>query len=142
MASVFGSDRVPRIHDGGAEVALNDVIVTRDEAIPDIVQHISPINGHRTTIVRGYWWVFEVRMHFWKNGNATLMQTYLQEIGETDHRIKRFGVADDFIKDADNNDLYFTLVHVKPSFLTNSRDKDILVARWESNDYAGLDHNL
>jgi hypothetical protein len=141
MASVFGSNRVPAVHNGSAEVTLNNCIVLKDEPQPDIVVHQSPLNGHRTTIVRGYHWVFEVQLNFWKSASAAALKAWLEDVGETNHRIKRFG-DDDYLKKDGSTDCYFTLEFVRSSFLTQSRDKDVIFLRWTSNDYVQLDLHL
>ncbi len=141
MASHFGADRVPMIHHGAFDQDLDDCVVLIDEPVPDVVQHISPINGHRTTIVRGYHWIFEARLNFWKTGTLFDFEFWLSEVGETGHRIRRFG-DDDYIQSPAGADVFFTLVLAKPAFLTNSRDKDTLILRWESNDYVGIHNNV
>ncbi len=141
MASVFGSNRVPIVYNGSANVNLNNCVVIKDEPVPDIVRHISPLNGHRTTIVRGYHWVFEVKINFWKNASGPVLKGWLADVGQTDHKIKRF-TDDDFLKLDGSTDCEFTLEVVKSGFLTNSRDKDVIFMRWVSNDYVQLDLHL
>lgn len=143
MASVFGTNRVPRYHNGTSAIALDYAVVLKDEPEPDIITAISPINGHRSTVVKGYRWVFEIRINLWKEGasaNATLTQ-FLNDLGGTDHQIKRFGDAVDFMKNSSGN-VYFTLVKVQPGFLTQARQYDTVILRWESNDYIDLLEDL
>lgn len=143
MSSVFGINRVPRYDNGTSAYSLNYANVLVDEPEPDIIQIISPLTGHKSTMVRGYRWIFEVRINLWKEGasaNATLTQL-LTDLGGTDHQIKRFGDAADFMKNSSGN-VYFTLVKVQPGFLTQARQYDIVDCRWESNDYIDLLEDL
>lgn len=140
--SVFGTNRIPRYHDGTIGIAITNCVILKDEPEPDLLQIVSPITGHKSSVLKGYRWIFEVQVNLFKETSpSTTITRFLGDLGQTNHQIKRFGDASDYMKNASGN-VYFTLTKVQPAFLTQARQYDILILRWESNDYIDLSYDV
>lgn len=143
MASIFGSNRVPQLNftSPATTLTLSNCTIIKDEPEPVIISHESPLTGHKINIVKGHRWIIEFRVNLFKYTSTdakTLLTTLWDNLGDNDIHIKRFSDESDWMNDMDGNDAHFTLVEVRPAFLTQSRDKDILYIRLESNDLINL----
>ena len=144
MASVFGSNRVPVYFDGAGSVNIQFCTVVRDEPEYDINVLKDPLTGQKYTDVRGYRWIFEVRINLFKQTSPTptvALNALYGQVGETNHKIKRFN-DDSYVQIPGGGDAEFTLEEVRSAFLTQDRTKDICFARWVSNEYVDMSEHL
>jgi len=106
--------------------------------IYDTLTYQSPLNGIRTSFVRGYHWEYEVILHLYKLSSETARRTQMDKwlgwIGDNDFKIKTWGDAN-FIEEVDGVDAFFTLEEATPSYFSRRWTKDLCTLLFISNTY-------
>jgi hypothetical protein len=139
--SIFGS-KYPLIKRPG-QVAIDARYsrVVKDEPETAAVINKAEIGGARYSFVRGQRWIFEIEINLFKypDSGDLVFQRWIENLGATDFIIFRHYDGEPFT-DENGIEVFFTLVEVKPFYLTQGRKYDRLLLRFVSNDFVYMEN--
>lgn len=136
---IFGSGK-PKFVLGVTDHLLDYSMVT-GEFLPEEIEQVSVINGHREFIVKGDYAEFEVLVHLHKYANprAKFEELYACRGADVVFYPHREGEP---LKDGNGNNVLFHISAMVPGYLQNIVNYDILSIRFRSKDFVDLSNNV
>lgn len=137
---IFGTQAPKFIYDpagDNVEVLLDYIVVLKDEEERDKIIHESVFTGHRELIIKGYYWIYECRLHLFKYDNPQkAYEDFKLFEGKT---VRFFRHRDgDYLQDADSNEVQMFLQSVDEAYYQTTDYKDLLILKFKSAEYIHL----
>lgn len=141
---IFGTQAPKFIYDPAGdniEVLLDYIVVLKDEEERDKIIHESVFTGHRELIIKGYYWIYECRLHLFKYDNPQTVYENLKSFeGKT---VRFFRHRDgDYLKDNAGAEVKMFLESVNESYYETTDYKDLLLLKFKSTEYVDLTQGL
>lgn len=123
------------------EVVLNNVVILKDEPEEDILIHESIFTGHREIIIKGKYWVVELKKYLFKEEDVFDMYETLKQFEGVE--VRYFRHADgDYLKDGNGNEIKMFVEDITEGHLKTTDYKDLLFLRFRSVGYVDLTQNI
>lgn len=129
------------------DVLLDYVVIQKDKPEEDIVIHTSIFTGHRSFIIKGKYWIVEMKMNLYKYTAAidslTPQQKYkeLKQYEGLEMRYYRHR-GGDYLKDSTGAEVKMFLESITESYYKTSDYKDLLLLKFRSTKYVDLTQGL
>ena len=124
-------------------VLLNYVVILKDAPEEDFLIHQSIFTGHREFILKGKYWVFDLKMHLYKYTTVVDGKTPTEKYDEIKQfegvnlRLYRHGNGD-YLKDSSNAEVEMFLESVTESYYKTTDYKDLLLLKFKSTKYVDI----
>ena len=141
---LFGSSAPKFIYEpsGANETILLDyVVIMKDEPEEDFIIHQSIFTGHREFILKGKYWVVEMKLHLYKQGNPLVYYNTIKNYEGTNIRFFRHRDGD-YLKDSTGAEVEMFLQSVDESYYQTLDYKDLLLLKFKSTEYVDLTQGL
>ncbi len=133
---IFGT-AAPKFISGSTTVLLDYARIITDKPVYNSIEQPSVLTGFVNHIHKGYWWLYTVRIHLFKESEAiTKANELLSYIGQ-DVYLYKHREANAF-QDSSGNDVLFRVQEVVPSWLNTPDYKDIIDITFKSQNYIDL----
>lgn len=137
---LFGTEAPKFINDPAGtpeEVLLDYSVVIKDEPEEDRIVHQSIFTGHREFILRGKYWIFEIKVHLFKYDDPIGKYNEIKQFEGMNVRLYRHQDGD-YIKQPDGSEASFFIESIDESYYQTADYKDLLFIRFVSNNYVDL----
>lgn len=143
---IFGSSAPKFIYEpagDAVEILLDYVVIQKDEPQEDFIIHQSVFTGHREFILKGKYWIIEMKMHLFKlleaTDYATVMEYYSKLKNYQGAEVRYYRHRDgDYLKDKNGNEVKMFLESVNESYYDTTDFKDLLYLKFKSTKYVDL----
>ena len=142
----------PKVIFGTNEIALDNVVILKDEPEEDYIIHPSIFTGHRefildvvidaVTIKRKYW-VVEIKMNLYDLGETAALIFYnnIKQYEGSSGKYYRHSDGD-YLKDKNGDQVPMILESVVESYMKTTDFKDLLFLRFKSSKYVDLSQGV
>ncbi len=143
---LFGSEAPKFIYDptgSNTEVLLDYVVIEKDEPEEDFLMHQSIFTGHREFILKGKYWVVEMKIHVYKLGYTDGLAYYntLKSYEGAKLRFHRHRDGD-YLKDSNGAEVEMFLEYVNESYYNTVNYPDFVLLRFKSTKYVDLSQGV
>lgn len=143
---IFGSEAPKFIYDpAGAniEILLDYVVIEKDEPEDDLLIHQSIFTGHREFILKGQYWIVELKLHLYKLGitDGTAFYNTIKLYEGMKIRFYRHRNGD-YLKDSTGAEVEMFLEYVNESYYDTVNYPDYLLLRFKSTKYVDLSQGV
>lgn len=143
---IFGSSAPKFIYDptgSPVQILLDYVVIQKDEPQEDFIIHESKFTRHREFILKGKYWIIEMKMHLFKiaeNIDLTTAKNFYNNIKPYEgSEVRYYRHRDgDYLKDKNGNEVKMFLESVNESYYDTTDFKDLLYLKFKSTKYVDL----
>ncbi len=140
---IFGNEAPKIIYDPTGtpvEILLDYVVIEKDEPEEDFLIHQSIFTGHREFILKGKYWVVEMKLHVYKLGVEAGLEYYNTLKQYSNNLFRYFRHRDgDYLKDSTGAEIEMFLEYINESYYSDVAEyPDYLLLRFRSTKYIDL----